>query len=106
MMLMEAARGRELPLGGITPRGLQGPGRRSRAAKRGRTDKGNGRHWHVEWESRGQEGPRQKVEDSKGGKHRDKRWRLAGEGNVHVDGLSDTGRVGGNKRVQQSGVKW
>ena len=105
-MLMEEARGRELPLGGINPRGLQGPGRRSRAAKRGRTDKVNRRHRHAEWESRGQEGPGQQVEDSKGGKHRDERWRLVGEGNVHVDGLSDPGIVGGNKRVQQSGIKW
>ena len=105
MMLMEAARGRELPLGGITPRGSQGPGRRSRASKRGRTDKGNGRHQHTEWESRVQEGPGQQVEESKGGKHRDERWGLAGEGNVYVDGLSDPGRVGVNKRVQQSGVK-
>ena len=105
-MLMEAARGRELPMGGIKPRGLKEPGRRSRAAKRGKTEKGNGRHRHAEWESRGQEGSGQQVEDSKGGKHRDERWRLAGEGNVHVDGLSDPGIVGGNKRVQQSGIKW
>ena len=105
-MLMEAARGRELPLGGINPRVLQGPGRRSRAAKRGRTDKGNGIHRNTEWESRVQEVPGQQVEDSKGGKHRDERWRLAGEGNVHVDGLSDSGRFGGNNQVQQSGVKW
>ena len=105
-MLMMADRCRELPLVGINPRGLQGPGRRSRAAKRGRTDKGNGRHRHAEWESRGQERPGQQVEDSKGGKHRDEWWRLAGEGNVHVEGLYYPGRVGGNKQVQQSGVKW
>ena len=106
MMLMESTRGRGLPLGGITPRGLQGPGHRPRAAKRGVTGKGNRRHRNAEWEYRGQEGPGQQVEDSKGGKHRDERWSLAGEGNVHVEGLYDPGRVGGNKRVQQSGVKW
>ena len=58
-MLMEEARGRELPLGGINPRGVQGPGRRLRAEKREQTDKGNGIHWHAEWESRGQEVPGQ-----------------------------------------------
>ena len=105
-MLMMAARCRELPLVGINPRGLQGPGRRSRAAKRGRTDKVNGKHRHAEWESRCQDGPGQQVEDSKGGNHRDERCRLVVEGNVHVDGLSDPGRVGGNNQVQQSGVKW
>ena len=105
-MLMEEARGRELPLGGINPRGVQGPGRRLRAEKREQTDKGNGIHWHAEWESRGQEGPGQQVKESKVGKHRDERWRLTGEGNVHVDGLSDPGIVGVNKQVQQSGVKW
>ena len=105
-MLMEAARGRELPLGGINPRGLQVTGRRSRAEKTGRTDKGNGRHRHTEWESRGQERPGWQVEYSKVGKHRDEQWRLTGEENVYVDSLSDPGIVGGNKQVQQSGVKW
>ena len=106
MTLTEAARGKELSLGGINPRGSQGPGRRSRVKMRGRTEKGNERHRHAECESRVHEGPGQQAEDSKGGKQRDKRWRLVGEGNVHVNGLSDPGIVGGNKRVQQSGVKW
>ena len=63
-MVTESARGRELLLEGITPRGLQGPGRMSRDTKGGRMDKGHGRHGHAEWESRGQEGPGQQVEDS------------------------------------------
>ena len=105
MMVAEAAKGRELRSEGITPRGLQVPGHRPRPEKGGRTDKGHGRYRYVEWESRGKEGLGQQVEDSKGGNHRDERWRLAGGGNVHVHGLSVPRRVGGNKQVQQREVK-
>ena len=93
-MVTEARIGRELPLEGRTPKGLQGPGNRLRESKGGQTDKVHGRHRHAEWVSRGQEGPWNQVKDGKGGKHRDERWRLDSEGNLHVDRLSAPGRFG------------
>ena len=74
-MVKDADRGRELPLEGRTPRGLQVPWNRLREAKGGQTYKVHGRHQNAEWVSRGQEGPWQQVKDGKGGKHRYERWR-------------------------------
>ena len=93
----EEGRGREGTLEGKKPRGRQGPGCRTRAENRGRTDEGHGIHRHMARESRVREGPGEKVEEGKRSKRRDNRWRPAGEGKVQVDGRSAPGRVGGEK---------
>ena len=57
VMVTDAVRGKELPLERRTTRGLHGLGRRLRAKRGGKQDKGHGRHRHREWDSRGKYGP-------------------------------------------------
>ena len=77
----------------------------SRGRKRGgKWTKGNGNHSHVKRDSRGRERPGQQVEDCKGGKHMDERWKPAGGVDVQVDGHSAPGQGGGEKQVQKREV--
>ena len=66
----------------------------AKSIKRGKLDKGNVIHRHAVRYSRGKEGPGQKVEDGKEGKHRDERLMSAGGGDVLVDVRSAPRRVG------------
>ena len=59
--------------------------------KEGRTDEGHVIHRHAAQDSRGWEEHGDQVEEGKGGKRRDKRWRPTGRGDVHVDRRSMTG---------------
>ena len=52
------------------------------------------------WDSRGQEGPGNQVEGGEVGNSRDKRWRLAGGGDLQVDIRSAPRIVGTEKGVQ------
>ena len=61
---------------------------------------GHVRYRHVEWDSRGQKAPVQKVKDSKGGKRRYKRWMPEGGRDIQVDVRYAPGRVAGENWVQ------
>ena len=61
-------------------------------------------------DSRGREGPGKQIDDGKGGKCRDERWRPAGVVNVQVDVCSASGRVGGgsgcNIEKSEAASRW
>ena len=60
----------------------------------GQTDEVHRNHRHAVRYSRGKEGPGQKVEDGKEGKHRDERLMSAGGGDVLVEVRSAPRRLG------------
>ena len=99
-------KGREVLLEGRTPRGLHGSGRRPSAAKGGRMDKLHSNHRHTTRQSKGRQGPGQRVEYNNVIKHRDEQWNPAGVGNIQVERCYATWLVGGENQAQHIEVEW